>query len=152
MAGPYYENPPAALTVTNGTSKVLKLPYPNGVRLTKLNVVQTADNAAVTFSVDIYNHSVGNSPASNNQDDLWLITDLGGMTSNSAGVLIKRFDANDYFFFNQDAPIYAQAQGQNTPSIVDILSPYNLYVRITNTGSNVDVFNIILGSELPVAM
>lgn len=151
MAGVYYENPPAALTVSGGTSKVLALPCPNRVRLTSLTVVQRAGDTPVLFRVDVYNAQVGDAPSAGLTDYKWLRTPPAGIACDAAGRMNHLFADYDVFFFNQDVPPYVQAQGANTPSLINSQARQVIYLRITNSGGNSATFDIILGSEAPQA-
>lgn len=142
----YYENPPQTLlAVAHAASKVFAIPYPTRVRLTTLRVMQTS-GTPVLFKVDIFNHIVGDAPAT--EDALYLVTPYGGINSNAAGVMVHQFPDVDNFFQNLDDDVPLQVRGVDTPSMVSILARRVIYIRITNSDvANDAVFSLVLGSE-----
>lgn len=156
MAGMYYENAPATLTVPANSSKVLALDYPNRVRLVKLNIVQEGSTNFVTFQADLYNAQVADAASADLSDYKWLITDPAGIQSDAAGRLNHRFADFDVFFINQDtdASVNNQVTAHNVvqPSTVrtSALKRYTVYLRITNKDlAHPATFDIVLGSESP---
>lgn len=144
----YYETPPqTGLVVQANKSKVFTIPHPTRVRLINIRVLQTGGTLA-TFTIDLFEKSVPDSPSANNADDFWLVTPRGGVASSAAGTLVYDFSDFDKYFQNADTPIYVQAQGQNSPSLVSIISAKRkIYLRITNAGGTDNTYMVSIGSE-----
>lgn len=144
----YYETPvQTGLVVPQSTSKVFAIPHPTRVRLLNIRVLQTAGTPA-TFTIDLFEKEVPNTPSSNNADDFWLVTPRGGIASSAAGTLVYDFPDVDKYFNNQDDPVYLQSRGVDTPSLVSIASAKRvIYLRITNAGGTSNTYQVSIGSE-----